>query len=480
MLEKVSGCSLPSGRIFAAMASEAPLTRAQRYERGHALRAGCPRSTQGAIGERDASFDALKLIEESNAGRIPGLVPLRYRRMAQSALAFLRGSAIVQAHDLSNTPASGPIVQLCGDCHLLNFGGFGTPERNLTFDINDFDETLPGPWEWDLKRLATSAVLAARQRNFPKAVARDAARSAAQSYRERMRYYAQLSTIEVWYARIDFADLADFFKRNAAVLGALPTIERYARRRTSESVAPKLATLRDGRPAIVDDPPLIYHFHEHSSESEAFIRDFFERYRRSLAADRRQLFDRYRLQDIAIKVVGIGSIGTRCAIALFLSDDTDPLFLQVKEARRSILEATPRFESRFAHQGERVVDGQRLMQAASDIFLGWAEAPGSADYYVRQLRDMKVSVDIERFLPPTLVEYAGVCGWALARAHAKAGDAATIAGYLGRSDRFDRAIVRYATVYADRVEGDFDRFTSGVAAGRFSTDASDKELDFLP
>jgi uncharacterized protein (DUF2252 family) len=453
------------------------VTREERCERGRALRAQCPRSNQAAWNARDDSVDPLTLIEASNAGRIPGLIPVRYRRMAQSPFAFFRGSAIVQARDLLTAPVSGPHVQLCGDCHIANFGGFATPERNLIFDINDFDETFAGPWEWDVKRLTTSLVLAARDRGFSKGVARDAARDAAASYRERMAQYAGLSTLDVWYVQIAFAELAGFFKRNAALWGSLPQIEKYARERTSETVLPKLATVRDGRLAIVDDPPLIYHFHEHAAESEAIVREFFQRYRHSLNHDRRRLFDRYQLQDTAVKVVGIGSVGTRCAIALFMSDGTDPLFLQIKEARRSVLESPSASQGQVVHQGERVVNGQRLMQAASDIFLGWAEVPNS-EYYVRQLRDMKVSVDLERFTGSTLIDYGALCGWALARAHAKAGDAATVAGYLGRSDRFDRAIARYASAYADQVERDFERFTAAIRDGRISIDASSDELDF--
>ena len=399
--------------------------------------------------------------------------------MSQSPFAFFRGSAIVQAHDLSESPASGPAVQLCGDCHVLNFGGFATPERNLIFDINDFDETFPGPWEWDLKRLTTSLVLAARDRSFSKAVARDAALAAAASYREKIAEYAQLSALELWYSRVSFADLADFFDRNAEVLGTLPTVEKYAQRRTSESVFPKLTTLESGRRKIVEDPPLIFHFEEHIAEAEASIHEFFQRYRSSLFADRQLLIDRYQLEDIAVKVVGVGSVGTRCAIALFISDGIHPLFLQIKEARRSVLEPAAG-ESRFTHQGERVLHGQRLMQAASDIFLGWAQTAGSRDYYVRQLRDMKVSVNLERFRSSTLIDYGGVCGWALARAHAKGGNAATLAGYLGRKDTFDRALADYAVAYADQVERDYEEFMTAIRTGRISVELTNEQLDFVP
>jgi uncharacterized protein (DUF2252 family) len=456
------------------------MTRAERFEAGRRLRTACPRSRQAAWKPREDSAGALSLIEESNAGRIAGLVPVRYGRMAQSPFAFFRGSSIVQARDLIDTPSTGVTVQLCGDCHIMNFGGFASPERNLIFDINDFDETYPGPWEWDVKRLAVSLILAARVKGFSQDVSRDAALGAAASYREKLLEFAQLSPLDIWYTHIDFADLSSFFRRNADAIGSLQDAERYARGRTSEAVFPKLTTADEGRVAIRDDPPLVYHFHQYVAEWEAMIAAFFERYRRTLIVDRQRLFDRYRFEDIAVKVVGIGSVGTRCAIALFLADEIDPLLLQIKEARHSVIES-PGGEERFPHQGERVAVGQRLMQAASDIFLGWAEVPGSQDYYVRQLRDMKVSVDMNAFRARTLIDYGTVCGWALARAHAKAGDAATIAGYLGRGDRFDRAIARYATAYGDQVERDFAAFTAGVRSGRFPVETGDfKDVDFLP
>lgn len=462
------------------MATEPNVARRERYERGQALRTQCPRSSHATCQARDDSVDPLALIEESNVGRVPGLIPVRYERMSKTPFTFFRGSANLQAHDLLSTPVSGTIVQLGGDSHIMNFGGFATPERNLIFDINDFDETFPGPWEWDVKRLATSLVLAARSRGFSKAVARQAVRDAVASYREKMLEYAGLSTLEVWYVRIAFEELASFFKRNAAIVGSLGQIEKSARDQTSETVTPKLASVQDGRLRIVDDPPLIYHLQNHADEWAAHIRAFFHHYRHTLTHDRRRLFDRYVLQDFAVKVVGVGSVGTRCTVALFLSDATDPLFLQMKEARRSVIEPPSEQESRFEHQGERVVNGQRLMQAATDIFLGWAETADSTDYYVRQLRDMKVSIDVEQFAASTLCDYGVICGWALARGHAKAGDAPAIAGYLGRGDRFDRAIASYAAAYADQVERDFERFTQAIRSGRISVEVNDADLDFQP
>jgi uncharacterized protein (DUF2252 family) len=455
-------------------------TRAERYDRGRALRSTCPRSSHAIWKTPADRFDPLALIEESNVGRIPGLLPLRNERMVQSPFAFFRGTAIVQARDLLQTPVTGVTAQLCGDCHIMNFGGFATPERNLIFDINDFDETFPGAWEWDVKRLTVSLVLAARDRSFSADTGTDAVLAAVASYREHMAEYAELSPLDVWYTQIAFADLNAFIRRNADIFGDPRDVERYARKRTSEDVFPKLTSIEDGHAKIVDNPPLVYHFHQYIDDWDATLRAFLEKYRQTLISDRRQLFDRYRFEDFAVKVVGVGSVGTRCTVALFLADQTDPLFLQAKEARRSVLEL-PGTPSRFAHQGERVVRGQRLMQAASDIFLGWAEVPGAHDYYLRQLRDMKVSVRIDTFRARTLVDYGVICGWALAKAHAKAGDAATIAGYLGSGDRFDRAIAEYASAYADQVERDYEAFESAVRAGRFPVEAGAfSEPDFLP
>jgi Uncharacterized protein conserved in bacteria (DUF2252) len=456
-------------------------TRAQRYEQGRAQRSACPRSSQGTWELRDPNVDPIALIEESNVGRVPGLVPVRYARMAPSPFTFFRGSAMVQARDLRSTPASGTIVQLCGDCHIMNFGGFATPERNLIFDINDFDETFPGPWEWDIKRLTVSLVLAARDRGFSKSVARDAVLATVASYRERLAEYAGFTPLDIWYTQLEFATLSVFFQRNADVFGGLEAAEQFARGRTSETAFPKLATIQNGRATIVDQPPLVYHFHEHVADWDGLIGKFLAEYRKSLTADRRLLFDRYRFEDLAIKVVGIGSVGTRCTIALFIADETDVLFLQAKEARRSVLEA-PDTKSPFADEGERVVYGQRLMQAASDIFLGWAVFPSSQhNYYVRQLRDMKVSVDIEKFRPRTLVDYGAICGWVLARGHAKGGDGVAIAGYLGKGDGFDRAIAAYASAYADQVEADYDAFRAAIHSGRIQTATEDfTDQDFLP
>jgi uncharacterized protein (DUF2252 family) len=455
-------------------------SRAERYQHGRALRAQTPRSAHAQWEPPSPERDPVAVIEESNAGRIPGLIPLRYARMSKSPFAFLRGSAILQARDLAGSPSTGVTVQLCGDCHVSNFGGFGTPERNLVFDINDFDETFPGPWEWDLKRLAVSFVLAARDRSFSKETAENAVREASRTYRERMTMYGDESALAVWYTQIDFEELCDFFRRYTRTGKTLTDEAKAAVRHTSEGLYPKLTTVEDGRATIIDNPPLVYHFHQYAQQWQASVKTLADRYRHSMPDDRRHLFDQYTFQDIAVKVVGVGSVGTRCLVALYLADETDPLFLQIKEARRSVLEA-PEGKSRFAHQGERVVEGQRLMQSASDIFLGWVDAPEGYDYYVRQLRDMKISANIEAFAARDFGPYAVMCGWALARAHAKGGDAATIAGYLGTGENFDDALVRYALAYADQVDRDFEAFTTAIHSGRLRVDEGDAgNIEFPP
>jgi len=454
-------------------------SKAERRQQGKALRDKCPRTAQAEWKLRSKSEDIVKLLEESDADRIPGLIPVKYQRMGVSPFTFFRGAAILQARDLANVPVSGINVQACGDCHLANFGGFASPERVLMFDINDFDETYPGPWEWDVKRLGPSLVLAARDRTFSKAVADEAVRAAAEAYRKRMAEYAELNVLDTWYAQVNIDALKEHFRKNPDVLARLSKGQKKARSRTSEAVAPKLTAVVDGRRKIKDDPPVLFHYQQNVKDIEKANRDHIARYRKSLQADRLALFDHYTYQDSAVKVVGVGSVGTRCYVTLFLAGEDDPLFLQVKEARRSVLES-PRGKSRFANQGFRVVTGQRLMQAASDIFLGWFRSAQGHDYYLRQFRDMKVSAEVETFRPDTLVAYATMCAWALARAHAKAGDAAMIAGYLGSTERFDNALVKYSKAYADQAERDYETFQAAIRSGRLSTEpVKGAGLDFL-
>lgn len=443
-----------------------------RRRAGRALRTKTPRASHRdvVLGQGDTR-DVIALIEASNRDRLQNLVPIRHGRMLQSSFAFFRGTAALQAHDLAGTPSSGIIVQACGDCHLMNFGGFATPERNIVFDINDFDETCEAPFEWDLKRLAASFVVAARWRGFDTDTARDIAVEAVAAYRRSMRANAGRSVLEGWYAKITVEDVAELATSDdrARVEKAVAR----AHRQTHERVFEKLtAPGRDGLPRIADQPPLLYHTPEVTPKVAA---GFFDAYRETLAEERRILFNRYSYIDTAVKVVGVGSVGTRCMVSLFLAAPDDPLFLQIKEAHRSVLE---RFAGQVKrrHNGQRVVVGQRLMQSASDIFLGWAKGPTGRDFYIRQLRDMKVAPAIETQSPRVMRNYATLCGMVLARAHDKAGDAAMIAGYLGKSADFDEAIGDYAVAYANQVERDYATFALAVRSGRLKSDLSEDEL----
>jgi uncharacterized protein (DUF2252 family) len=451
---------------FTALPEPVPLapplpTPAERLAAGKARRTQVPRSAHAAWQPPADRPDPVALLEESNRQRLQHLVPIRYGRMLASPFAYLRGSPIVMAHDLASTPVSGIRVQACGDAHLMNFGVYASPERNLLFDVNDFDETLPGPWEWDLKRLAASFVVAGRSYGRRGADCLEAARACAQSYRERIRAYSRMRLLEVWYSRVDAQ----------AVLRVLqPTVRAEmsrefdkARRRNSLQALSKLATLSNGQLRIVEDPPLISHASDDALGES--LRRFFAGYYATLQDDRRSLIERYRFVDFALKVVGVGSVGTRCFIVLLDgSHHEDPLFLQIKEAQASVLE--PHLgRSHYQNHGHRVVNGQRLIQSASDIFLGWS-SDGSHHYYVRQLRDMKATANLETMSGPDLAAYATLCGWVLARAHARSGDAALIAGYLGKNDVFDKALVAFARAYADQTERDFETFEAAVRSGR--------------
>lgn len=426
---------------------------------------------------RSPLFDPVKLLEDTNIDRIPGLIAIRYQRMSESPFKFFRGSAIIQARDLENSPVSGINVQLCGDCHLMNFGGFASAERNMVFDINDFDETFPGPWEWDIKRLVVSLELAARDLNFSKNVAENAVRAAVASYREHMAEFARYTVLQRWYTQITVDNLLEFFKKDKQIINRLKNTTPKALSKTSEAIFPKLTETVKGNSKIKEDPPLIYHPIS-NLDMNKMAQASLEDYRKSLQTDRRHLLDRFHFQDASIKVVGVGSVGMRCFVALFLADEDDPLFLQAKEARRSVLEP-PIGKSLFEHQGHRVVHGQHIMQASSDIFLGWYRNVNGRDFYVRQLRDMKVSAEVENFNPRVLVAYATMCGWALARAHAKSGEVEMIAGYLGTKEKFDDALVQYAIVYANQVERDFKAFKTAINSGRLKTKVgSPKTLEF--
>jgi len=443
---------------------------AEQLAAGREARRHCPRSSHGPGRRTRLDRDAVALLIESNDDRLADLVPVRHSRMLESPFAFFRGSAILQAHDLAQTPTSGIEVQACGDCHLMNFGGFASPERSLIFDINDFDETHLGPWEWDVKRLTVSLVLAARWRGFSPAVALEAATAAAGNYRAVMREYAGLATLETWYSQITFDDIAATVRDEKAAK-RLVSFVKVARSRTSEHTFHKLATGAGGTPHIVDQPPLLYH--PPGVDVKAAAEPFLKRYAGTLRHEYQQLLARFRVVDAALKVVGVGSVGTRCYIVLLLGPHDDPLFLQVKEARHSVLERYVR-RAAWKHQGERVVAGQRLMQAVSDIFLGWASGPGGRDFYVRQLRDMKIAADLSKHDAKMLIGYGRLCGRALARGHAKSGSAGRIAGYLGGSPTFDEAIARYSVTYADQVERDYGAFRAAARTGRIATEPSER------
>ena len=397
------------------------------------------------------------------------LLPIRYGRMLHSPFAFYRGSAGLMASDLSHTPNSGLTVQACGDCHLMNFGGFATPERNIIFDINDFDETSPAPWEWDVKRLVASIVLAARTIGFSDAVGRDCAVSTARSYRDHTREFSRMDPLRVWYANITADDIIDRVPKN---------IRKRIRKRIakagssggSELDFPKLAGSVAGQTRIFDQPPLIFHPEEmHASATWAELEQILQSYRETLADDRRMLLDRYRLVDVAIKVVGIGSVGRRCSIALLMSEADNPLFLQFKEVAESVL-APYAGKSGYQHHGQRVVMGQRLMQPASDIFLGWVTGRTGKQLYVRQLSDAKIKPMVETFNAELLELYGIACGWVLARAHAKVSAlSSTISGYLGASsDEFDKAMGRFAVAYADQAERDHAALKAAVRKGQIA------------
>ena len=455
------------------------LTPAERAARGKAARAEVPRDSHAVFDPPPDRPDPIGLLEEQAKQRVPELVPVRWGRMMVSPFTYYRGAALPMASDLATTPASGLAVQACGDAHLSNFGVFGSAERRLMFDVNDFDETLPGPWEWDVKRLAASLEVAARGNGLPGKQRRDIVIAAVARYRQAMRSFAGMTDLDVWYAHADMDQLRAQFESRLQPRQRKTVAKGLAKARTRDSMqeVAKLTRMVDGRPRIISDPPLLVPIDElmPSETSRAVIEEQFStliaKYRRTLETDRRYLLEQYEFCDMARKVVGVGSVGTRCWIVLMLGrDDSDPLFLQVKEAEASVLSRYVG-ASKFANQGQRVVAGQRLMQASSDIFLGWQRIEAGLDgqprdFYVRQLRDWKFSVDIENILASGLRLYGELCGWTLARAHARSGDRIAIAAYLGGSDVFDRAIAQFAAAYADQNERDHRSLVDAVASGR--------------
>jgi len=441
------------------------LDRVSVMLKGKALRDTTPLQDHCIVPPRPKRFSSIAVLERSNHDRLEDLIPIRYSRMLASPFSFLRGSAALMADDLSRTPSSGIYVQACGDCHLLNFGAYATPERKLVFDINDFDETLPAPWEWDIKRLATSFVVAAEDNQLSKASAQRIAKTCVQSYRENMRAYSKQSPLEVWYGHLDLEKFAKEAPNKTTRLRREQLI-RKAEKQVAEYLFPKITTEINGDKRLIDNPPLIYHLDD--TWIEKIGRPAVESYRASLSHDRKVLLDRYQLKDIVVKVVGIGSVGTRCFVALFMTPDGDPLLLQIKEARNSVLEPYAG-KSEYEKHGERVVVGQRLTQSSSDVFLGWMRGPKGRDFYVRQLRDMKVSFSVQDITPTRLRRYATYCGQALARSHAKSGNAALISGYLGKSDVFDEAVSLFAMEYAEQNKRDYEELARAAKTGKITT-----------
>ncbi len=453
----------------------------ERVARGKAARKEVPRSAHGRWQPAADRPDPVSLLEEQGTSRVPELVPIRYGRMLVSPFTFYRGAALIMAADLAATPRSGLTAQICGDAHLSNFGVFASPERQLMFDLNDFDETLPGPWEWDVKRLAASFEIAGRDRRFSPIDRRAIVAAGVAEYRIRMQQMAGMRNLDVWYAHIEVEKLFEQMKTTTTKKQRSKSKANLAKARTRDSMQAfsKLTHEVDGRRRIIADPPLIVPIEDdawvtHRHDFESDLRGLLRSYRRTLETDRRLLLEDFEYVHAARKVVGVGSVGTRAWILLLLGrDGKDPLFLQAKEAQDSVLE---RFvgKSKYANHGQRVVAGQRLMQAASDIFLGWQRVTGAdgqvRDYYLRQLRDWKGSADVDNMSVAAMTFYSRICGATLARAHARSGDRIAIASYLGKGDTFDSAIAAFAHAYADQNELDYQALVDAVKSGRLDAE----------
>ncbi|MBT8129516.1 MAG: DUF2252 domain-containing protein [Gammaproteobacteria bacterium] len=443
----------------------------QRTEHGKSLRQQTPHSSHGAWSPSPERPDPIGLIEEQNEGRLDWLVPVRRWRMSASPFTFFRGSARIMASDLAATPVSGLTTQICGDAHLANFGLYASPERQLVFDINDFDETLAGPWEWDIKRLAASFTIAARHNGLKKKDSRKASKRVVKSYRNAMADFATMRTTDIWYAMLDENEFHEAAKQEGRKDEARD-VTKTAQRKDSRHALDKLTEEIDDQYRVRHEPPGLVPLRELSddlgrSQLQVLVDSAFDDYRHSVADDLKHLLDRFRPVDIALKVVGVGSVGTRCLILLMEGrDHNDPLFLQIKQANRSVLEEflkpTP-----YKNQGQRVVQGQRLMQSVSDIFLGWNEIKLTGhEFYWRQLHDWKGSVDVEDVNEDDLAYLARLCGWTLARAHARSGDPVAIASYLGSGDEFDEALVEFADSYADQNEKNYEAFMQQIRSGK--------------
>jgi uncharacterized protein (DUF2252 family) len=439
---------------------------AELYAEGKSLRSKCSRRAHAEWKAPQNRPDPLHLLKESSKGRIPELIPIRYGRMLQSSFIFYRGAALNMAADLAVTPATGLRVQACGDAHLCNFGVYATPERRVIFDINDLDETLPAPWEWDVKRLAASFVLASRNNGFRKGAVRDAVLSCVRSYRQSMAEFSEMRTLDLWYASGDVEKILGDVKDEEAKKRARKRLAKARSQTVAESLYPELVGTGGPTPTIKDAPPLIFHFREHQRKGYADIfRKAFAAYRQTLPEHRRILLDRFKPMDMAAKVVGVGSVGTACGILLMMANENDPLFLQIKQAGPSVLEPYAG-KSKYANHGQRVVIGCQLMQSASDLFLGWTEGQFGRHFYIRQLKDMKIKLLVEVFTPSVMLQYAEVCGRTLARAHSRSGEPIRMAGYMGKRDTFDESIADFSFAYADQSERDHETLKKAVRAGK--------------
>ncbi len=433
---------------------------------GKALRDKCPRTSHAEWKPPHNRPDPVRLVLQADEGRLTELLPLRHGRMVASPFTFYRGSAFAMAVDLAGIPSTGIRVQCGGDSHLVNFRGLATPERQVIFAINDLDETLPAPWEWDLKRLATSFVIACRDNGLSESVAKDAVLSCVRSYRERMAEFADMKVLDLWYFAVEAEMLIASVKDTGIRHGAIKRLAKARESSTSEGLFPKLVGASGASPIIKDQLPAIFHWKGHTAgHIHPDVRYAFVKYHESLAPSYRMLLDRYELKDAAVKVVGVGSVGTLCWMMLFVAGEGDPLILQVKEARASVLEAYAG-KSIFSNHGQRVVNGHRLMQPASDIFLGWTEAKGGRHFYVRQLRDVKIKFAVETFESARMILFGQFCGYSLALSHARSGDAAMISGYLGKSDAFDKAIAAFSIAYADQNEKDHAVLKRAIRDGK--------------
>jgi len=442
-----------------------PETFKARYAAGKALREKCPREAHAAWKPPAGRPDAVQLVLEAEKGRMPDLLPLRHGRMVRSAFTFYRGSALAMATDLAVTPTTGVRVQVCGDAHLCNFGGFATPERRVIFAINDLDETLPAPWEWDVKRLAASFVVACRDNGVSSAAVKDVVTTCVRTYRESMAEFSKMKTLELWYTTLLADDLVANIKDPAFRRRALKRLQKERASSIADDIFPKLVEHKGEMPLIRDQLPTIFHAEGHTpGEIQQILRNALTVYRDTLPPSSQSLLDRYELRDAAVKVVGIGSVGTSCWVFLFMAGEGDPLFLQIKEARASVL-APYAGASVFPNHGQRVVNGYRLMQPASDMFLGWSKGP-KRDFFVRQLKDIKISVRVESFGAAEMNLYATWCGRALALSHARSGSSVMLSGYMGKSDTFDRAIAAFSVAYSDQNEKDHAALDRAVRSGK--------------